>query len=221
MKKLLLTLLIFGGYALATTNHNPVFNDCNDWHQTGCGEQGEQGERGDTGQTGATGAMGETGQNGTTGSQGETGDTGATGQDGINGQDGIDGIDGVDGASLSEIAEYYSDEYARQLDVIADIAESYNQVIDELMSKAKEATEYYEDLAAGSAALAAVDFGTTAKGVTELGFGIGHSSSFDGSSTVGALGAKYGLTDTEASIVKGWYSGNESYAIGGAITTRF
>ena len=35
------------------------------------------------------------------------------------------------------------------------------------------------------------------------------------------LGIKYGITDTEAIIGKGWIGSNGGYGVGGAVTHRF
>ena len=116
----------------------------------------------------------------------------------LKGADGADGADGVDVTSKQYTA-------------------AYQQVIAEY----RKIREYAEDVAAGSMAVNAIDFGTTAKGVTELGGGVGVSHSYGGSSWAVGVGAKHGITDTEAVIVKGWLVNSSSYSVGAAVTTRF
>lgn len=165
------------------------------------GEDGRDGVDGIDGIDGVDGVAGQDGLDGRDGADGAKGDTGAVGDRGDNGNNGADGNDGADGVDFNS---YY-----------------YQQTLNEFIKYAKEATEYYEDAAAGAAAIGAIDFGTTCEGQTEGGIGIGHSSSFSGSSTVGAVGIKHGITDTEAFIVKGWMADSDAYAIGAAMTHRF
>lgn len=135
---------------------------------------------------------------GQVGPQGEKGDTGEQGPAGADGKDGKDGRDGKDFNS-----------------------KGYELTIKEFLKYGKEATEYYEKSAAGAAAIAAIDFGSTCKGVTVGGIGVGTSKSFTGRSNAVGVGIKHGLTDTDAVIVKGWVAGSDAHAIGAGFMHRF
>jgi len=145
------------------------------------------------GPVGPQGEQGEQGPIGETGATGPKGDTGETGPQGEQGEPGKDGVDGKDG-----VVDY-----------------------SQFMKFREEAVEYAQDTSAGNSAMASIDFGSTCKGVTEVGIGYGYASSFNGSSSAGAVGLKHGLTDVDAVIVKGWAASSDSNGFGVAITHRF
>lgn len=138
------------------------------------------------------------GENGVNGNDGQNGSDGKDGQDGMDGRDGYDGSDGRDGVDGSD---------------------GTDGVVD--YSYVDKTFEYTRDVAAGSMAVSTIDFGTTCKGVTEGGIGIGYSDSFNGSSTAGAVGIKHGFTDETAGVVKAWGTDSDTYSVGAGITHRF
>ncbi len=185
------------------------------------GQDGQDGTAGATGNTGATGSAGANGKDGTDGIdgtdgtdgvKGDTGAAGSNGVDGVDGSDGSDGTDGKDGETLS------FDKYREELS-------EYKAELAEYQEKLDDTFQYTADAAAGNMATAAIDFGTVGMGQTEGGIGLGISGGDYGGSTVRGyaigIGVKHGISDTEALIAKGWYAGNDSYAIGGGMTKRF
>ena len=102
---------------------------------------------------------------------------------------------------------------------------AYRAELAEYQIKLDDVADYTADVAAGNMAIAAIDFGTTGKGVTEIGMGIGYSSANYGSGSVssvaGGLGIKHGITDEDALIGKVWLGEHGAYAVGGAVTHRF
>ena len=158
----------------------------------GGGVDGKDGRDGIDGKDGIDGQDGERGSDGKDGLDGKDGTNGSDGGVGSDGRDGLDGTDGTNGKD--GIIDY-----------------SY---IDKTF-------EYTRDVAAGSMAVSAIDFGTTCKGVVEIGAGIGYADSFNGSSTAGAVGLKHGMTDADALIIKAWGTDSDTYAVGAGITHRF
>ncbi len=75
--------------------------------------------------------------------------------------------------------------------------------------------DYTFDFSAGSIAVATIDFSSTQEGKYSLGFGMGTSTDFDNLySTAGAVGLKYGISDTSAIISKAWIGSNGTGALG-------
>ena len=147
MRKQLMSLVTITTLASATTDTNPVFSDCNDWHATGC----------------------------------------------------------VNTLYLQEFTTLAND--------------ATNSLI-LMREEVRQATELANKAIAGATAIAAIDFGSTAKGKTEVGFGIGVSDSYVGTDYAAGFGAKHGITDTTAVIFKG-FSGKKARAGALGITYSF
>ena len=187
-------LLVIIGALIALT----VYASANGGDYEFCQEHPDSpicGYGGQDGRDGIDGNDGTDGRDGVDGERGERGEDGADGKDGSNGADGRAGVDGSNGTDGKDGVVDYS-------------------YVDKTF-------EYTRDVAAGSMAVSAIDFGTTCKGVTEIGAGIGYADSFNGSSTAGAVGIKHGFTDKTAGIVKAWGAGSDTYAIGAGVTHRF
>lgn len=203
MKKIVLALLVFGGLTSLHATHDEFCITCPQ------GIQGEQGEQGPIGETGATGATGNDGADGQDGSDGQDGTNGLDGQDGATGADGQDGIDGTNGVDGSDGA-----------DGRVDYTE-VNKFMQEFRQRAKDAEKYQAESNAGASAMASIDFGSTKKGDTFGGIGIGYSSTYNTNGVAGAVGIKHGMTDTEAIIIKAWGANSKSYGAGLGVTTKF
>ena len=131
--------------------------------------------------------VGPVGPEGPQGEQGPIGETGATGPKGDTGATGPAGKDGVDGKDGRDGIVNYS-------------------LIDKWIQTQREFTS---SVNANNQALAAIDFGNTAKGVTQggVGFGVADWGTVRNYGT--AVGVKHGIEDDTAIIIKG------SYATGG------
>ncbi len=176
--------------------------------------------------------------NGTNGKDGLSikGDKGDPGKDGlsIKGKDGTNGKDGLsikgkDGVvDYSKINEFISYQYEYLSDMSTDSEVFISKIstdMETLFSEYEKSMDRYEsflvDSSAGAIAIGSIDFGSTCAGMWEVGVGIGTSAGLDDQGYAGAVGAKYGLTDNTAIIVKGWGSDSDSYAMGAGATWRF
>ncbi len=174
--------------------------------------------------------------------KGKDGINGKDGKDGINGKDGLsikgkDGINGKDGLSIkgkdgvvdySKINEFISYQYEYLSDMSTDSEVFISKIstdMETLFSEYEKSMDRYEsflvDSSAGAIAIGSIDFGSTCAGMWEVGVGIGTSAGLDDQGYAGAVGAKYGLTDNTAIIVKGWGADSDSYAMGAGATWRF
>ena len=204
MKKILIALIAFGGFALAVQNLvayctvNPLAAEC---HPEGIqGEQGVQGETGETGADGIDGIDGIDGQDGNDGANGTDGLDGVTGDDGSDGIDGADGADGTDGTNGTFDNSLYTRLAAQQ-------KELYTEMINQ-----------GQNMQAGSMAVSAIDFNSDHKGHS-IGWGLGTGNTWDNYRAVaGAFGYQYGLTtqnDLDVSfVVKAWVGREDSYGMG-------
>jgi len=191
MKKMLLAMMLTIGMASATDWELPPIDTCEAF---GLGCPGPVGPEGPQGEKGDKGDKGDTGPMGATGPKGDTGATGETGATGLAGADGRDGIDFN--------SKGYEEAYYRTIYELRKAGETANQAV------------------AGSVAISAIDFGTTCKGKTEVGAGIGVSDSYIGTDYAAGIGVKHGFTDSTAGVIKGWKSKN-SEAVGAALTYAF
>lgn len=179
--------------------------------QTGAnGTNGKDGSDGSNGVDGVDGTNGTNGLDGSNGDDGEKGDSGTDGSDGASGMDGMDSVDGVDGMDGLD-----------GLDGVDGDNANIDSFISEYNTRLQEVEEYAVDSAAGGVAMSAIDFGTTYQGKTEIGIGIGYSSSDFANGSAGAIGIKHGFTDETAGIVKGWASNRDNFGVGAAVTYTF
>jgi len=90
--------------------------------------------------------------------------------------------------------------------------------------------EFTADVAAGSIAVSAIDFGTVQAGHYSIGMGIGYASSEDYrqnyDSWAGALGIKYGVGEVAQDVylsvdAKGWVSSHGNVAVGAGAVLDF
>lgn len=213
MKKILLAIMLTFGMASATEFIVPDL--CNDLG-IGCpgpvgpvgpegpqGIQGVQGEQGPIGETGAAGATGATGADGETGAQGERGLQGASGEQGETGQAGATGVAGRDGSDGADGADGKVD-YA------------------EINRKIENDRKRIAETNAGAAAMAVIDFGNLAEGQTQGGFGFGAGDTGAEQKWAAAIGAKHGLSDDTAVVVKGYYGlGGNANGVGVGFVKTF
>ncbi len=84
--------------------------------------------------------------------------------------------------------------------------------------KLDDVADYTADAAAGSMAIAVIDFGNVKEDETKIGIGFGISSNTYGAGTVSStalgVGLKYGIDDDTAAVAKAWKGSNGAYGAG-------
>jgi len=82
--------------------------------------------------------------------------------------------------------------------------------------------EFMGDSAAGSMAVATIDFGTVHTDELEIGVGVGMSGGdYIDTSFAGGIGAKYGITETTSAIGKVWMSNHGNYGAGAGVVFKY
>ncbi len=121
-----------------------------------------------------------------------------------------------------------SDLYGKSTQLKAKTTHIQNKV-DHLKRDIVDLGDFTADVAAGSMAVSAIDFGTVAKGHYSLGVGVGYAKGDhqnDYSSWAGAVGIKYGVGEVSKDVymsldAKGWISGNSNAAAGAGAVFDF
>jgi len=111
----------------------------------------------------------------------------------------------------------------KDIDSLKNRADRFQNDILNLSNDLHNYGEYMVDSAAGSAAIATIDFGSVKEDELEIGVGVGMSGghSIDENSFAAGVGLKYGIDDTTSGIAKGWISQHGNYGAGAGVVFKY